>query len=529
MNKAVNLLGWLGSLAVAISLFLRFQAFRPEWTPYSWHAAIAGLILILLYLATQWRDVAAYFDRRQTRLGTIAAGSVVLMLAILVAVNYLAARRNHRWDLTSAKQFSLSDQTRQILEKLDAPVKVLVFAKPEEFDAYRDRLSEYEYVSKGKLTADYINPTRDPVRAQANQVQAYGTVVFGYKGRTERVVGNDEQQFTNSLVKVLTGEQKKVYFLEGHGERDTASSDPSGYQTIAQALGSENFKTDTLALAQKAEVPSDATALVIAGPKADLLQPEADALKKYLDRGGKVFCMVEPPLKDQAALPNLFAVLKDWGFDVGENVVVDTNPVGQLLGTGELAPVAARYPPHPIVSKFRLITAYPTARSVKPLATPPNGRSPQTFIETSAAAWGETDIKAILEEKPIEATKDKDVMGPVPLGAALSTTAPAPPAPSGKAPAADAPKPETRIVVIGDSDFATNNYLGISGNRDMFLNVVNWLAQQENLISIRPKDPDDRRLTMSAAAQRNITWLSWLGIPAIVFGLGIVGWARRRG
>ena len=142
----------------------------------------------------------------------------------------------------------------------------------------------------------------------------------------------------------------------------------------------------------------------------------------------------------------------------------------------------------------------------------------------------ETDIKAILEEKPIEATKDKDVMGPVPLGAALTATAPAPPAPpAGKAPAADAPKPETRIVVIGDSDFATNNYLGISGNRDMFLNTVNWLAQQENLISIRPKDPDDRRLTMSAAAQRNITWLSWLGIPAIVFGLGIVSWARRRG
>ena len=360
-------------------------------------------------------------------------------------------------------------------------------------------------------------------------MQAFGTVVFGYKGRTERVVGNDEQQFTNTLVKVLTGEQKKVYFLEGHGERDTTSAERDGYQTIVQGLGSENFKTDTLALAQKAEVPADATALVIAGPKTDLLQPEADALRKYLDRGGKLFCMVEPPLKDQAPLPNLLAVLKDWGFDVGENVVVDTNPVGQLLGTGELAPVAARYPPHPIVSKFRLITAYPTARSVKALTTPPNGRSPQTFIETSAAAWGETDIKSILEEKPIEATKDKDLMGPVPLGAALSATAPAPAAPAGKSPAADAPKPETRIVVIGDSDFATNSYLGISGNRDMFLNAVNWLAQQENLISIRAKDPEDRRLTMTTGVQRSITLLSMFGIPAIVFGLGIVSWARRRG
>jgi ABC-type uncharacterized transport system involved in gliding motility auxiliary subunit len=530
MNKAVNALGWLGSLAVAVSLVLRFQTAKPEWTQYSWHAAIAGLVLIVLYLATQWRDVAGYFSRRQTRLGSIAAGSVILVLGILVFANYFANRRNYRWDLTSAKQFSLSDQTRQILEKLDAPVKVLVFAKPEDFDAYRDRLEEYQYVSKGKLTAEYINPNRDPVRAQQNQVQAFGTVVFGYKGRTERVVGNDEQQFTNTLVKVLTGEQKKVYFLEGHGERDTTSSERDGYQTIAQGLGSENFKTETLALAQKPEVPADAAALVIAGPRTDLLQPEAEALRKYLDRGGKLFCMVEPPLKEQAPLPNLLGVLKDWGFDVGDNVVVDTNPVGQLLGTGELAPVAARYPSHPIVSKFRLITAYPTARSVRALSSPPNGRSPQSFIETSEVAWGETDVKAILEQKPIQADKDKDVIGPVSLGAAVSATAPAPPPPpAGKPPAADAPKPETRIVVIGDSDFATNSYLGIAGNRDMFLNVVNWLAQQENMISIRPKDPEDRRLTMSAAAQRNITWLSWLGIPAIVFGLGIVSWARRRG
>jgi ABC-type uncharacterized transport system involved in gliding motility auxiliary subunit len=531
MNKAVNLLGWLGSGAVAVSLFLRFQTAKPEWTPYSWHAAIAGLVLILLYLATQWRDVLGYFERRQTRLGTIAAGSVILVLGILVAVNYLASRRNHRWDLTAAKEFSLSEQTRQILEKLDAPVKVLVFAQPDDFNSYRDRLQEYQYVSNGKLTSEYIDPRKDPVRARANKVEAFGTLVFGYKGRTERVVGNDEQQFTNTLVKVLSGEQRKVYFLQGHGERDIASGDPDGYQVVVQGLGSENFKTETLPLAQKGEVPADASALVIAGPRTDLFQPEADAIRKYLDRGGKLFCMLEPPLKDQPPTPILLAVLKDWGFDVGENVVVDTNPIGQLLGTGELAPVVMQYPPHPIVAKFRgIATAYPTARSVKALSAPPNGRTPQTFLETTAAAWGETDIKAILDQKPIEANKDKDLMGPVPLGAALNVAAPTPPAPpAGKAPAADAPKPETRIVVVGDSDFASNNFLGIQGNRDMFLNIVNWLAQQENLISIRPKDPEDRRLTMSAAAQRNITWLSWLGIPAIVFGLGIVSWARRRG
>ncbi len=529
MNKAVNILGWLGAFAVAISLILRFQAFRPEWTQYSWHAAIAGLVLILLYLATQWRDIGKAFERRQTRLGSIAAVSVVVVLGILVAVNYLASRRNYRWDLTAGKQYSLSDQTRQILQKLDAPVKALVFARPEEQQPFHDRLDEYAYLSKGRLSVEYINPDREPARAQQNQVQSYGTVVFDYKGRTERVVGSDEQQLTNTLIKVISGEQKKVYFLEGHGERDTTSGGRDGYQTVAQGLGSENFKVETLALAQKGDVPADATVVVIAGPKTDLLQPEADALSKYLDRGGKLFVMIEPMLRDQRPLPVLTSLLQKWGFEVGDNIVVDTNPIGQLLGTGELAPVAARYPSHAITANFRLLTAYPTARSVKAAASPPSGRSPQTFIETSNAAWGETDINAIVEQKPVGADQGKDVMGPVPLGAAVSATAPNAPAAGGKTAAADQPKPETRVVVIGDSDFASNSYLGIQGNRDLFMNTVNWLAQQENLISIRPHDADDRRLTMSAAAQRNVTLLSWIVIPAAIFGIGVLSWARRRG
>jgi ABC-type uncharacterized transport system involved in gliding motility auxiliary subunit len=530
MNKAVNVLGWLGSLAVLVALVLKFQSFRPEWTQYSWYAAMAGLVLILAYLATQWREIGQSFQRRQTKLGTIAVGSVIVVLGILVALNYLASRRNYRWDLTANKQFSLSDQTRQILDKLDSPVKAMVFARPTEFDTYRDRLAEYEYRSHGKLAVEYVNPDREPVRAQQNQVQSYGTVVFAYKGRTERVVGSDEQQLTNTLIKVISGEQKKVYFLEGHGERDTASSERDGYQTVSQGLGSENYKVETLALAQKAEVPADATVLVIAGPRTDLLQPELDAIRKYLDRGGKLFCMLEPPLKDQQPLPNLTGLLKDWGFQIGDNVVIDTNPIGQLLGTGELAPVAARYPSHPIVARFRLITAYPTARSVGAVSGGTNGRTPQTFIETSQAAWGETDIQAVQGQKEVGPDKDKDVMGPVPIGAAVTATAPSPPpAQNGKTPAADAPKPETRIAVIGDSDFASNNFLGIQGNRDLFMNTVNWLAQQENLISIRPHEADDRRLTMSAAAQRNLTWLSWIIIPAAIFGIGIYSWTRRRG
>jgi ABC-type uncharacterized transport system involved in gliding motility auxiliary subunit len=536
MHRVVNVLGWAGTAAVVVALGLRYQTAKPEWAQYSWYAAVTGLVLVLVYMASQWRDMARAFDRRQTRLGTIAATSVVLVLGILVAINYLAARRNHRWDLTSTKQFSVSDQTKNLLQRLDAPVKVLVFDRPTAIDSFRDRLDEYEYLSNRKVTVEYISPDKDPVRASQHKVQSYGTVVFNYKGRTETVVGSDEQQLTNTLIKVLSGGERTVYFLVGHGEHDTAGSARDGYSSIYQALGSENYKTDTLALAQKPEVPANATVLVIAGPRTDLLQGEVDAIKQYLDRGGKLLVMLDPPDKQgQAPLTNLLALLKDWGIDAGNDVVVDTSGVGQLLGANEVTPVAVRYPSHPIVERFRVITAYPLTRSIRPVSGGVNGRTAQTFVESSPQSWGESDLAALYTQKPVAFDKDKDVQGPVSLGAAVSVSAPKPPAApaskpdEGKTPASDAPKPETRVVAIGDSDFASNGWLGIQGNQDLFLNMVGWLAQQENLISIRPRDPEDRRLTLSAQAQRNVAYLAWLGIPGAVFVLGVWSWRRRRG
>ena len=248
--------------------------------------------------------------------------------------------------------------------------------------------------------------------------------------------------------------------------------------------------------------------LVIAGPTTDLLQPEIDGIKKYLDRGGKLLALVEPPLKNSKPLPNLLALLRDWGFDIGNNIIIDTNPVGQLLGTGELAPVATRYPSHPITANFRLITAYPPRGPYAAVSGGVNGRTPQTFIESSAASWGETDLQAIYDQKPVEQNKDKDLIGPVPVAAAVNVPAPAA-APAPKA-TPDAPKPETRVAVIGDSDFASNSFLGIQGNRDLFMNTVGWLSQQENLISIRPREADDRRLTMTASEQKAVTWTAIL-------------------
>jgi len=540
MQRAANILGWVGTAAVVVSLLLRVQTTRPELVKYSPWAAWAGLVLILLYIAANWREVSQSFARRQTRLGAIAATSVILVLGILVVFNYLSNRRFHkRWDLTASKQFSLSEQTRQILQKLDEPVKATVFdaaGRPErqgEAQELRDRLAEYEYASGRKLNVEHVDALRERMRAVQNNVQELGTVVLQYKGRTERVVARDEQQLTNALIKLVSGEERVLYFVQGHGERNTTSSEREGYNGIAGALQSENYKIETLPLAQKPEVPANAAAVIIAGATTDLLQPEADALEKYLNRGGKLMVLLDPPEKpSQPPMPVLTGLLKRWNIEVGNDIVVDTSGVGQLFGMNEAMPVAVRYPSHPIVDRFNVITAYPFARSVRAAAGGDSARTAQNFIESSPQSWAETNLADMFASKPVKFDEGQDQQGPVSLATAASAPAPEAPGPkpaaAGQQPAEDAPKPQTRVVAVGDSDFASNGFLGVQGNRDLFLNTVGWLTQQENLISIRPRDPEDRRLTLTAAQRNVVFWGPLVVLPLAVAAVGVLVVRRRR-
>ena len=242
----------------------------------------------------------------------------------------------------------------------------MVFAQEPEFERYQDKLKEYEYISK-QVSAEYIDPDKKPTVARQNQIQQYGTIVFNYKGRTERVTSDNEQDITNGIIKVVSGQQKKVYFTQGHGERDTTSSDRDGYATIAAALGRENYSVDKLVIAQQGTVPDDAALVIVAGPRTDFFPPEIDALKKYLDKSGKLLLEIDPPDKpDSAPLTNLIALAHDWGIDVGNDVVVDVSGMGRLIGTDASVPVAANYPSHPITQRFTFLTAFPLARSVTP-------------------------------------------------------------------------------------------------------------------------------------------------------------------
>jgi ABC-type uncharacterized transport system involved in gliding motility auxiliary subunit len=532
VKRILGIVGWLGAGLVLAAVVLRFA--KPELQSWYQGLALAGLIVTALYALSEWRSIARSFSGKDTKYGSLAAGSVLIVLAILVAINWIGSRQNKRWDLTSNQQFSLSDQTRQILAGLKEPVTIRVFHGSGEMQRYRDQLAEFEYQSS-QLSVHYVDADKSPVDARKYEITAVPTVLVEYQGRTERTSTTDEAGLTNALKKAIEGKAKKVYFTQGHGEHDPAGTDNQGYKGIADRLATDNFETAKVTIIQEGKIPDEATIVVVAGPTTDFFPPEVEALKAYLRRGGKLLLMLNPPDKGQAAqAASLVALAREWGVTVGDDIVVDASGLGQLIGTDASVPIGMPAP-HAITSQFRVISAFPLARSITPVEGGVEGRLAQKVIETSPQSWAEADVKGLYETgRPARNLDKGDKAGPVTIAAAISqpaADAPAPPpGPDGKAATPDpsAPKPETRVVIVGDSDFAANRTLGVPGNPDLFLNMANWLAQQEDLIAIRPKDPEDRRITMTQDQSDRVFWLTLFIIPGLLFANGVRVWWKRR-
>lgn len=529
MQKILGIIGWIGTALVFGAVAVRM--FYPEWNQYATYAAWAGLVAVLIYMAGQWRDVAEFYKGRGAKYGTMSIVSIVVFLAILVAVNYLGTRQNKRWDLTSNQVFSLSDQTVRILKELKEPVHVTVFFDPRQGkEVHEDRLVEFQYQTN-RLTTEYIDPDRDPARASAAKLESVPTIIFDYQGRSERVNASTEQELTNALIKVVTGTTRKVYFTQGHGEKDIATSERTGLSTAVESMKQDNFAVDSLVLIQQRVIPDDATIVVIAGPTTDFFEPEIEALNAYVAKGGKVLILLDPLLTGPPQ-PLLTGFLAEWGIRAGTDVILDPGSM-RVLKSDASVTIAAEYPAHPITRGFELLTAYPLARSMAPIEGGSNSRTAQPLVNTGQQSWAEADLAGLSAAKgQVEFNGDKgDKQGPITIGAAVSAPATVTPPPAGNATPAspDAEtKPESRIVAIGDSDFAANTGVGLPGNRDFFVNTLNWLSQQENLIAVRPRQPEDRRLTMTAEQQNRIMILTLLIIPGLVFATGVYTWWKRR-
>jgi ABC-type uncharacterized transport system involved in gliding motility auxiliary subunit len=544
LNTIFGIVGWIGTLLVFAGVAIR--VFRPEWDTYAYWAAVGGLVCVGLYTLTQWREIGRSFQKRETKLSAMMSISVAAVLAILIGINWAVTRRDKRWDLTASASYTLSDQTVKVLTNLKTPVKVLVFDTPGGFQRFRDSLTMYTTASPN-LQVEYVDMDREPARAREYAIASPGTVVMEYDGRREKVLSEREQDLTNTLIKVTTGRQVKAYFVQGHGEKDILGNDRPGYASVVEALKRDNYTVEKIVLAQSAAgVPADASVLIIAGPTSDFLKPEVDAIRTYLRKGGKALFMLDPPVGESArTAPTLEALLKEWGITLGHDVVIDASGMGQLLGTDASVPVVANYPQHDVTQNFDLLTAFPLAQSVAGTAGTELGMAlTENVINTSDRSWSEADVKSLATGGKVSLDEAAgDHRGPITIALSLAMDAPDAPAPAADAPAADKPaegqkpgekpadapkKPQMRIMVVGDSDFASNAAAGIQGNADLFVNMNNWLTQQEDLISIHPRDAGDRRVTMTADQQRRVLWLSLLFIPGLILGSGVYSWWQRR-
>jgi ABC-type uncharacterized transport system involved in gliding motility auxiliary subunit len=464
-------------------------------------------------------SVKSHLTSRQAKYGFNTALYALAAVAILVILNLLALRAptrlgqystNWQWDLTATKRYSLSQQTEQILSKLDRDIQILYFDRRNAFASVRDQLEQFPALSR-YISVDYIDPDREPAKATQYNVKEYGKIVVVAGDKSELAAGTKEEDITNTIIRVLKGGPKQVCFLQGHGERETESTERLGYSEAKKALEESNYKIEPLSLlTEKPEVPTSCTVLVVAGPQKDMLDPEVEALRKYMMMGGRAFFLLTP-----FTPPKLVTLLADFGAEVGNTLVVDVSGIGRLFGTDELMPLALQYENHLITKDMaNIATLFPFATAVQASVGFMPGVDFQLIAKTTPNSWATKEVN----NKEVSFQEGRDLKGPLALMGAGTFHDPG-------APAAI----ETRIVVSGSSDLISNAILGFNGNRDLFLNAVAWLSSDEDLIAIRPKDPEERPVELTPAQLAMIKYgaLGVLPLAVVIAGLGV--WWRRRG
>ncbi|WP_421656317.1 GldG family protein [Leptothermofonsia sp. ETS-13] len=509
---------------------------------------ILGLWLLFLSRFEESKTRPGFWRRRSTQAGTNALIATLAVLAILGLINFLGARYVWRLDLTENQIFTLSPETQQLVRSLKQPVKVWLF-DPQQSSQDRELLASYRRLSP-QLSYEFVNPNAQPSLVERLEVKKPGDVIVEVPAtsRKQFVQSVNEQErlseakLTNAIAQVTGTRQATVYFVQGHGERSIEESQEAMAQA-AKALQDRGYTVKPFNLVKTATFPKDARVVVLAGPQKALLKPEVDALNNFVKQGGNLLVMVDPNVD-----PGLDSLLAPWGITLGPWVVIDAS--GRAVNLGPTDVTVTRYGDHPITREFgNSLSFYSAARPVDVKQIPGITATPLLFTGdfVNDRVWAESDLK----KQPVQFDAQSDRQGPLVLGFALSRPIGDPPKPSpspsptvspgAKASPSPSPSPspnadkdtaskkEARLVVIGNSSFVADGYFNQVINGDVFLNSVRWLSQEEQqTLSIRPKEAKNRRITLNSQQANLIAWLSLVILPLIGFGTAATVWWKRR-
>ena len=458
-------------------------------------------------MASQW------IKARQTKYAAYAVTYIVIVIAAVVVANVLADRYNKSYDSTANKRYSLSDQTGKIVKDLKQNATITYFNQSTHFREGKDLLDQYANLSP-KLQVKYVDPDKDPELAREAGIRNLGTAVVQLGAKKEEAKRMTEEGITGALIRDLKNTTRTVCFSSGSGEHQLDDSNREGMSQFKDLLSKDNYETKSVDLLTKAEVPSDCTTLVVAGPTKNYQQPEVDAIKKYVEDGGRALFMLDPPLKlgheeiaDNDALTNL---LQSWGVTVNKDLILDLNPLGQIAGLGPQVALVSNYASQPIVDQMAgTTTGFPLARSLEIKNT--DKTSVQKLFDSSSKSLATSNLSS----PSVTLSDPKNKKGPFTMAAAGTYN-------TGKE------NSQGRFVVVGSSTWAANRFIENLGNSDLASNTVNWLSSDEDLISIRPKPQEDRRITMTAGQLAWVRATSQFGLPIVVLVLGVSVWWKRR-
>lgn len=438
---------------------------------------------------------------------------VVLLLAVAGLLGWVSTRYSYQADWTANGRHSLSDASIKLLRQVKGPLTITAFARDDQ--GLRDRIRELfdEYRRHDQAIAfSFVDPDADPARAQALNITSDGETVLEYQGRREHVYlsGLTEQNVSNALQRLLRSGERWLVFLDGHGERKPDGQGNRDLSSWVKQLEDKGFKSRSINLAQSASVPDNTTVLVIADPQVDLLPGEVKAVQDYVGRGGNLLW-----LGDNDPLHGLAPLAQQLGVEFLPGIVVDLTAQQLGIQSAAIAAVTSYTPGNPVTRDFNLLTVFPLAQGLSGKA--PEGWQRQVLLQTGPNSWEETGS---LTSGQVSFSGKEDIRGPITIGINLTHDL-------------DKPKGggavrQQRVIVTGDGDFLSNQYLGNVGNLDLGVNMVNWLSADEQLLDIPAKTAPDTHLQLTPVETSVIGFGFWLGVPLLLLAAGLAVWLRRR-
>jgi hypothetical protein len=521
-RAGLSLLAGITLLATALAV----HAILLEMVTATWVLAGAGLLLAAVGVAGLRTELAAIARGRRAEVALFTLG----VIGILLAVAYLSTRYPVRLDLTSTGAYSLSEPTITMLERLDRPVHITFFHDP----MMRETVELYQLVAAQtpQVSVEFHDPMVNPARARMLGVNFAGTAVMESEGRRLQVHGGGEADIANGILRVSRSATQLLCFLDGHREPDPFSLEAhdhlEGSAGHSHGLGAKyvlherhgmakargalevlNYKVEKVLLMRRASGLDGCAVLVVAGPKLPLLPREIDAVATFLARGGHALFMLDPFVRT-----GLEPLIAQYGIVVDEDIVIDE---ASHFWADVSAPAVTDYNRHQVTRDLPL-TFFPGARSLSPTPQRVPGTSVVPLINSSKNSWGQTDPDRVASVEGLDKPGPHTLMV-VALKRLESSTADASDASNSRG---------SRIAVVGDSDFATNSFFHIMGNGALFLNTINFLGAQENLIGVQPRTADLPRINLTNRQMKAVFFLSVLLVPALLAVVGTAVWWKQQ-